>query len=161
MSLTRNKLVHIAAVIIFINKTIIIMYRKCHKCALNFLTGESARQIEFSGLYKEKYYTLFQYFLMDVNCLIILFSTEICSMKIALRYWLPCDIYVFVVFFLCAAMKNILFLLCGFYDFSICWQKNSVALKLFIIKTFKCILEIICLWFKLFLFKHYFLYSCF
>lgn len=44
------------------------MYRKCHKCALNFLAGESARQIEFSDLYKEKYYTLFQYFLMDVNC---------------------------------------------------------------------------------------------
>lgn len=83
------------------------MYRKCHKCALNFLTGESARQIEFSDLYKEKYCTLLQYFLMDVNCFIILFSTENCSM--ILRYWLPCDIYVFVVFFLCAAMNNLHF----------------------------------------------------
>lgn len=60
--LNRNKLVHIAMVIIIVNNIIIIMYRMCHKCALNFLTGERARQIEFSDLYKEKYYILFQYF---------------------------------------------------------------------------------------------------
>lgn len=40
VSFDRKKLVHTAVVIIIIKMTI-ILYRKCHKCALNFLTEES------------------------------------------------------------------------------------------------------------------------
>jgi len=45
-----NNIVHIAVVIIIVNNTIIILYRKYQKCALNFLAGERARKMVFSDL---------------------------------------------------------------------------------------------------------------
>lgn len=52
--------------------------------------------------------------------------------SVILRYWLPCDIYVFVIFsWVLQWTTYIVFLLCGFYGFSICWQEKFSGIEIF------------------------------
>ncbi len=141
MSFNRNKLVHTAVVIIKIIKMTIIMYRKCHKSALNFLAEE-----------RDKTNRVIWFIQREILCVIAVFffmNSSIVIFYLNLFHNITVLVTMSVFFFLVCSNEQLTIVLpfwLLWFFFFICWWKNFsevysvyIQWKIFIIKTLICI----------------------